>query len=179
MNQTGAIKPEPLILHKQGQIKGRSPDGKVIYAFMNGDQYIGPFENAKPKGRGTFSFQNGDMFESNFDTDENGNLTISGDVVYRWRNGNMYKGEFRISGPEDNLHSFVLCGKGTFIFATGDSYEGDFQNDLFNGTGTYRFTDGSIYTGQFEDGKMHGVGSMTYPDGSTHTGTFKNDLFVN
>lgn len=177
MDKSKSFQPEVVSLHRKGEVRGRSPDGKIIFVFKNGDKYIGPFENDKPKGRGTYTFINGDMFESTFDTDEDGCLTISDTIIYRWSNGNIYRGDFQISSAGNHMHGFTLSGKGILHHTDGSIYEGEFVNGVFDGNGTYRFSDGTTYTGQFKKGKMHGAGTMTHPNGSTEKGTFKDDLF--
>ena len=44
-----------------------------------------------------------------------------------------------------------------------------------NGKGTFTFADGSKYIGQFKDGKMHGQGTLTYADGRKYVGRYKGD----
>mgnify|MGYP003849388355 CR=1 FL=1 len=41
-------------------------------------------------------------------------------------------------------------GKGTFIYANGDKYEGEFKNNIFHGDGTLIFADGTKYKGNFK-----------------------------
>ena len=45
-------------------------------------------------------------------------------------------------------------GKGTYIFANGDTYEGDFKENKMHGEGKYTWTSGRFYEGLFEDGKI-------------------------
>jgi len=40
-------------------------------------------------------------------------------------------------------------GQGTYRWASGDVYEGQYENDLMHGQGTIRFADGNVYEGQF------------------------------
>ena len=42
-----------------------------------------------------------------------------------------------------------MSGKGKFIHANGDIYEGNFENDQRNGQGKLTSSDGKIYQGEF------------------------------
>ena len=49
-------------------------------------------------------------------------------------------------------------GKGSDIFANGDSYSGEYKAGRPDGKGVYKWKNGSIYTGDFKDGMKHGRG---------------------
>lgn len=55
----------------------------------------------------------------------------------------------------------------------GDVFEGatDARNKP-HGVGTYKFADGKVYTGDFADGNRHGQGKLTQPSGDIFEGTF-------
>eukprot|EP00192_Tetraselmis_astigmatica_P014438 CAMPEP_0117683006 /NCGR_PEP_ID=MMETSP0804-20121206/20074_1 /TAXON_ID=1074897 /ORGANISM="Tetraselmis astigmatica, Strain CCMP880" /LENGTH=164 /DNA_ID=CAMNT_0005493379 /DNA_START=32 /DNA_END=526 /DNA_ORIENTATION=- len=55
----------------------------------------------------------------------------------------------------------VCHGKGLFRFASGASYEGDWIKNQYHGQGKYTFADGSFYEGAFENGAFHGAGVYT------------------
>ena len=48
-----------------------------------------------------------------------------------------------------------------------------------NGEGTYTFANGEIYTGNFKDNQMYGEGTFTWPSGRTTSGWFENGVIVN
>ena len=54
----------------------------------------------------------------------------------------------------------VATGEGHGRWPSGDTFRGQFANDMPNGVGVYTFEDGSRYEGEFKDGKMHG--KITY-----------------
>ena len=43
-------------------------------------------------------------------------------------------------------------GKGTYTWANGEQYTGEFQNNLMSGYGTYSWPTGREYTGYFDNG---------------------------
>ena len=45
-------------------------------------------------------------------------------------------------------------GQGTFTFADGDEYVGQFKYGKRNGQGTATFTDGTKYAGQWKNGEL-------------------------
>ena len=50
------------------------------------------------------------------------------------------------------------------------------KGDCNNGYGTYTWADGSKYVGEYKDGKRHGEGTLTYSDGKTYIGRFASGL---
>ena len=47
-----------------------------------------------------------------------------------------------------------------------------------NGQGTYSYADGSKYTGEYKYDMRHGFGIFESPDGSKLTGEWKSDVLV-
>lgn len=47
-----------------------------------------------------------------------------------------------------------------------------------HGKGTYYYADGGVYEGEWQDRKMHGKGRFTFPNGSVYEGDWKNDVKV-
>mgnify|MGYP006083283335 CR=1 FL=1 len=66
-------------------------------------------------------------------------------------------------------------GQGTSTWARGDKYVGHFKDDKPNGQGTYTFSNGIKYVGQWKGGKRNGQGTSTYPNGDKYVGHYKDD----
>lgn len=49
-------------------------------------------------------------------------------------------------------------GRGLYVFANMDKYEGEWKNDLKNGNGKLTYENGSYYEGEFSEGKKDGKG---------------------
>ena len=70
-------------------------------------------------------------------------------------------------------------GLGTNLYATGDNYVGEFRNDRRNGQGTYTFANGRKELGGFKDGLLNGLAIQYGADGSiAASGIFENDKLV-
>ena len=52
------------------------------------------------------------------------------------------------------------------------------QGDCNNGYGTYTYADGRQYVGEFKDGKAHVQGTWTYEDGRVEKGILKKDKLI-
>ncbi len=112
----------------------------------------------------------------------------NGEGVYRFQNGSLYSGQFRLGKPhgkgtlqsangnkyEGTWHSNLQHGQGRLVFASGEEYAGEFVNSKFQGFGIYRFIDGRQYEGQWRDGKPNGLGTLTGADQRTQTGIWKD-----
>ena len=68
-------------------------------------------------------------------------------------------------------------GEGTYTFANGAKYVGEFKDGLRHGEGTYTFANGAKYVGEWKDGVYHGQGTLSYVDGEKYVGEFKEDMF--
>jgi hypothetical protein len=58
-----------------------------------------------------------------------------------------------------------------------DRYEGQFNKGLPDGRGTYRWANGIYYEGEWKSGLREGAGKMVYPD-STTEGFWKGDKYL-
>ena len=66
---------------------------------------------------------------------------------------------------------------GTYNFANGAQYVGEFKDGKYNVQGTYIHADGAKYVGEFKDNKRHGQGTDTYANGDKYVGEFKDDKY--
>jgi hypothetical protein len=55
-------------------------------------------------------------------------------------------------------------------------WQGDWVNDRMKGDGTYKFANGDVYVGEFSWDHPEGIGKATYADGSVYEGAFKEGL---
>ena len=52
------------------------------------------------------------------------------------------------------------------------------EGDCDNGYGTYTFANGDKYIGEYKDGEIHGQGTLTYADGRVEKGIWENGQLV-
>jgi antitoxin component YwqK of YwqJK toxin-antitoxin module len=77
--------------------------------------------------------------------------------------------------PEDQNLRYHNCF-GTYTFANGRKYVGEWKNGLYDGQGTYTSANGDKYVGEYKDGRFHGQGTYTFASGSKYVGEFKDNL---
>ena len=58
----------------------------------------------------------------------------------------------------------MIEGRGSVRYASGDLFEGNFEDNQRKGTGKYSYEDGAVYQGQWERDKKSGKGTITYKD---------------
>jgi hypothetical protein len=54
-----------------------------------------------------------------------------------------------------------LNGQGTYTYANGDKYVGEWKDDKKNGKGTYTSANGDKYVGEYMNDKKNGKGTYT------------------
>ncbi len=64
---------------------------------------------------------------------------------------------------------------GTWTFADGDKYVGEYKDEKRHGQGTYTFADGGKYVGELRGDKWHGQGTFIFADGGKYIGEWKDD----
>ncbi|XP_073351569.1 alsin [Pagrus major] len=90
--------------------------------------YDGRWLNGKPNGRG----------------------------VLKWPDGRIYTGTFK-NGLEDGFGEYVAPNK---TLNKNDHYQGYWKDGKMHGLGTYRYASGEVYDGSFQDSMRHGHGML-------------------
>ena len=68
---------------------------------------------------------------------------------------------------------------GTYTFASGSKYVGEFKDGKYNGQGTATFASGEKYVGEWKDGKFNGQGTLFASNGSIiNQGIFADNKFI-
>ena len=105
------------------------------------------------------------------------------DTAARWHN---CFGTYTFADGEKYVGEFQddkKHGQGTYTFANGDKYVGEHKDGQSHGQGTFTYGQnsewaGDKYVGESQDGKRHGQGTYTFADGTEQTGFFLNGSFV-
>ena len=182
----------------QGCLAGDCIGGKGVL-MVNGDIYIGDFKNNLRHGIGICYYFNGSEYKGAWQGDKqhgNGELTYSDG---RMRKGvwseNIYQGpsDPRTKGPtalpqspapipkeklEGCQSGNCKNGRGIYLYADGNIYEGDFENGLPNGTGKISYANGDVYEGEIEKGSLHGKGMMISANGNKVQGIWESGKFI-
>lgn len=66
-------------------------------------------------------------------------------------------------------------GKGTYQFANGDKYYGQWKDGKMTGNGRYEFSNGDRYNGDFIENKRDGTGVYVWSSKGSYTGQWKAD----
>ena len=69
------------------------------------------------------------------------------------------------------LEAFVPYCVGT-ISEGGNHYHGGLSYGVKDGVGTYKWADGGRYTGEYRGGWIHGKGTLIWADGSKYEGNW-------
>ncbi|NIQ03448.1 MAG: hypothetical protein GWM98_26310, partial [Nitrospinaceae bacterium] len=65
-------------------------------------------------------------------------------------------------------------GQGILTFTNGDQYEGGFMADVMEGFGTYTAANGDRFVGEFKNGQPHGQGVHITAAGKEYPGLWEN-----
>ena len=68
--------------------------------------------------------------------------------------------------PTDRYASTWTNCIGTYPYASGGGYVGEWKNGYYHGKGTYTFANGDKYAGASKDDKFHGEGTFTWVNGN-------------
>ena len=69
-------------------------------------------------------------------------------------------------------------GRGKYVFADGDVYEGEWKANKQEGRGISRYASGGVYEGEFKAGEKDGQGTYLYASGDIEVGFYKVDIRV-
>lgn len=159
-----------------------------------GKKYEGIFINNKLNGYGRLIDLFGNICYEGYFKD-NQLLDGKGKIIKINEDGNIiiYKGDIKNmkkegKGIEENskegkkytyqgsFQNDLYEGNGKIIFDKNEFYEGDFKNGKMTGIGYYKWKDNTSYEGEFLDGKKHGKGIFKWPDKSEYEGSYVNNI---
>jgi hypothetical protein len=103
-------------------------------------------------------------------------VTWSGSCVDGFASGQGTLAWFTSGQPAGHYTGLMSHGRpdgiGTYTYANGDQFQGDFWQGHYDGQGTYTFANGATYVGDFVRGDSTRSGTLRLPDGRQ----FKTDL---
>lgn len=96
-----------------------------------------------------------------------------GDGVAEW---------YSFQRPPDLCECSFVAGKaegtGTYRWADGVTYVGEFKAGIIEGKGFIKYPDNEMYEGDFKNGYPHGWGVQMLPDNTRVMGKFEKGAFV-
>ena len=166
--------------------------GRGEFKNADGRQYIGEWAENMREGRGEEIDAQGRKYVGLFRKD-----LRHGTGVWQWPSGRLYDGMWAMGqqhgwGREripvdiygkvwtEYLGEFCAgaekMGKGRFVSANGDVYDGAWNNKLRHGFGQLVAADGYAYEGEWCNDLKSGIGRETTTTGDTYQGEFHSDL---
>jgi hypothetical protein len=140
--------------------------GKGVYTFgINGDKYEGYYEENKKHGFGKMSYTLKKVGEDGAVIEPEDGKPIMREGTYL---GYFSAGMRGKKNAEDTSES-----EGTFTYANGDIYVGQWLQGKKHGKGTYSYAkDGTKLIGDFVEGKIV-RGEWIFPNGTFYSGKFR------
>ena len=132
---------------KNGKVHGTGVFVGILYT------YDGEYVNGKKHGPGKKTYADGKIEEGTF---ENGNF---------------------IKAKSGCISGNCVNGQGTYTFANGDKYVGEWKDDMINGQGTFTWADGNKYVGEWKDDMRNGQGTLTYANGTIQKGQWIDGVY--
>jgi len=138
--------------------------GKGIYTFKkNGDKYEGYYEENKKHGFGKMEYTSKTGEEEEDAGDEEKPSTRAG----------TYLGYFTGGLRGSKVQGDGSMSDGTFTYANGDIYVGQWQTGKKHGKGSYSYAkDGTKLVGDWVQGKIVS-GEWIFPNGTFYSGKFR------
>ena len=176
-------------LQAEGDLVNGKLHGVASIRYPSGDSFTGEVNNNQRGTSGSVQYSNDDHYQWKWkDPSEVG----TGIAILSYRTGDVYEGEiskykkhgkgtFTFADGHVYTGQFyfgMMEGTGTFKYSTGGEYCGSMRANSFHGTGTYNDCQSQIYTGEWYNGKMHGKGVMQFDNGDKWEGIWEDDSRV-
>jgi hypothetical protein len=180
-----------------GEFKDNKQHGHGTYTWASGSKYVGEFKDNKQHGQGTYTWASGNKYVGGWKDgapSEGVYYSASGKVQGTYSNGKGCKGckptarqlaivrEINQNQIATILPPCPASGYwdncfGTYTWASGDTYVGEFKDNKQHGQGTYTWASGNKYVGEWKDNNRHGQGTYTHGkgewEGDKYVGEYK------
>ena len=165
-----------------GEFKDNRYSGQGALTQVNGNKYVGEYKDDKRYGQGTYTWKDGRIWVGEWKNSELNGYAIkyyqSGDIN---QEGIFKDGKFLYAQnskhppcPSDQTENYHDC-YGTYVFANGDTYVGEYKDNKYYGQGTYTYANGDKYVGEYKKGKQSGQGTTFFTSGAKYIGEYKDD----
>ncbi|RME95195.1 MAG: hypothetical protein D6772_13530, partial [Bacteroidetes bacterium] len=155
-----------------GCLSGNCQNGHGSYLTPGGSLYVGDFRNGQMHGYGICTYADGSRYEGQWYQQ-----LPHGQGHKIWADGREFTGEWSQGQPLDGRGVYQHPDQAIHVNEAGLAIQsGCLSGDCLNGNGTFAFADGSRYQGQFLGGQPHGQGTFYYPNGDRYSGGFSRGL---
>ncbi len=154
-------------------VSGDCDNGKGIYIYPSGAKYIGEFQNGEIHGEGICHYTDGSKYQGQWNY-----RYPEGQGTKTYKDGVQWTGTWKKGKPIDANGNFIeemLVSKGEATNDGTDIQAGCIKGDCQNGKGTFAYADGSKYQGQFINGRLEGWGTWYFVNGDKYIGAFQNN----
>lgn len=164
-------------------------NGHGVMEYANGDEYDGDWKDGAFHGQGTMIYTSGDKYEGSWEASKRHGtgkmILVSGEIQEGdWEN-DVYQDPFAnpvvesdFDFTDKNLRNCntVYCesGKGTYTYADGSKYIGEFHKGKPQGQGICYYSSGDKYMGNWRDHAPNGEGTYTYQSGRVVSAIWNN-----
>ena len=129
-----------------------------------------------------FKSEDGSCLLWKLDPDEGQKVRWGGECKDGLADGNGVAEWYSYQRPPDRCECTFVAGKaegmGTYRWADGVLYVGEFKAGVIDGKGFIRYPDNEMYEGDFRNGYPHGWGVQMLPDNTKRQGQFRGGAFV-
>ncbi len=174
-------------------ISGDCKNGIGIYLYPSGAKYIGQFKDSEIHGVGTCYYTDGSNYRGEW-----AHRFQEGKGIKTLADGRTWEGQWKMGLPidangqpianlfpekEPEVQTGCLAGncesgEGTFAYAGGAKYIGQFKDSKPHGQGIFTYTNGDRYEGSFKAGLKEGVGIFYYADKTQTTGEWREGEYL-
>ena len=147
-----------------GGFKDGNRNGQGTLTYADGTMYTGEWKDGKPNGQGTYTYADATTYSY---------TVMPGEylALLARRFGTTVSEMSRLNNLTSNV---VFVGQ---VLVVPGGIVG-FKDGKRSGQGTWTYADGSTYTGEWKDGKPNGLGIMKYRYGRTYIGVWNDGVWV-
>ncbi|XP_055017146.1 radial spoke head 10 homolog B, partial [Boleophthalmus pectinirostris] len=156
----------------QGKRHGK---GTIYYNKDKTNWYKGDWVMNKIEGRGVRRYSSGNTYEGEWR-----NNLRHGEGTMKWLlHEQQYEGTW-CNGVQHGhgKHTWILKREDGTRYFQSNQYIGDFVCGQRHGQGTFYYADGAVYEGEWRNNKKHGTGKFTFKNGKVFHREFVNDQMI-
>ena len=138
----------------------------TVYS-VNGDEYVGDWENNKKNGKGTKVWKStGCIYDGDWKSNKRSGFGTLSSIQEDGSHTKVYSGGWK----NDKKH-----GYGTYFYLPNEYYEGEWLNDERSGWGRMYFADGSVFEGEWSCNMRNGSGMLRLANENRYEGNWHDD----